>query len=46
MVHREEQGWVSYRYREKISRPHLVWEVEKKTSKPVVFTTYIDIYRR
>ena len=43
MVSREEQGWVSYHYREKVPRPHLIWEVDKKTAKPVVFTTYINL---
>lgn len=42
-VSREEQGWVSYHYREKVPRPHLIWEVEKKNHKPVVFTTTITL---
>ncbi len=42
MTHREEQGWVSGALREKQARPHLIWEVEKKTKSPIVFTTYID----
>ena len=43
MVSREEQGWVSYHYREKEPRPHLIWEVEKNNHAPVTFTTYIDL---
>jgi len=43
MVSREEKGWVSYRYREKEPRPHLIWEVDKKGKAPVIFTTYITL---
>lgn len=43
MVHREEGGWVSGRYREKQPRPHWIWEVDKTTAEPVVFTTYINL---
>lgn len=43
MVARQEQGWVSYHIREKLPRPHLIWEVDKLTKKSVVFTTYIDL---
>jgi len=42
-VSREEKGWVSYRYREKEPRPHLIWEVDKKGKAPVIFTTYITL---
>lgn len=43
MVHREEQGWCSGQIRQKESRPHLIWEVEKKSKSPVVFTTEIKL---
>ena len=43
MVSREEQGWYSEYLREKKPRPHLIWEVDKKTGAPVVFTTYINL---
>lgn len=43
MVCREEQGWYSESLREKKPRPHLIWEVDKKTNAPIVFTTYINL---
>ena len=43
MIHHQEQGWVSGHYREKESRPHLIWEVDKTSSAPVVFTTVIRL---